>query len=276
MDPILNVAVKAARRAGRTILRYLDRLDRVSVEQKGHNDFVSEVDRMAEEDIIETIRFLYPNHAIVAEESGGELSDNFGGSGDSGNQEFEWIIDPLDGTANYLHGHPQFAVSIAARQNGRLAHGVVFDPLRDEMYTASRGQGAQLNNRRIRVTHQDKLERSLLATGFPYKHRADFEPWMRSFQTLLPKVADVRRCGSAALDLAYVACGRLDGYWEPGLEPWDIAAGSLLVREAGGLVADFQGKQDFLQTGQVIAANRMIFNELLRIIAATENRTPAT
>ncbi len=281
MDPILNVAVKAARRAGRIILRYLDRLDRVSVEQKGRNDFVSEVDRMAEEDIIETIHFLYPNHAIVAEESGGELSGDSGDSGNSGDsnhKEFEWIIDPLDGTANYLHGHPQFAVSIAVRQNGRLAHGVVFDPLRDEMYTASRGQGAQLNNRRIRVTYQDKLERSLLATGFPYKHRADFEPWMRDFQTLLPKVADVRRCGSAALDLAYVACGRLDGYWEPGLEPWDIAAGSLLVREAGGLVADFQGKQDFLKTGQVIAANRMIFNELMRIIAAGETRsvTPAT
>lgn len=260
MNPILTIAVKAARRAGKTILRYMDRLDRVAVEQKGHNDFVSEVDRMAEEDIIDTIHSLYPNHGIVAEERGGELSD------DPAHRECEWIIDPLDGTANYLHGHPQFAVSIAVRQNGQLQHGVVFDPLRDEMYTASRGQGAQINNRRIHVTHQDKLERALLATGFPYKHRADFDPWMRSFQALLPRVTDMRRCGSAALDLAYVACGRLDGYWEPGLEAWDIAAGSLLVREAGGLVADFQGQQNFLHTGQVIAANRLIFNELMIVV----------
>lgn len=267
MSPVLNVAIKAARRAGKTILRYLDRLDRVSVEQKGRNDFVSEVDRMAEEDIIDTIHSLYPNHGIVAEERGGELSV----SGHPDHREFQWIIDPLDGTANYLHGHPQFAVSIAARQNGQLQHAVIFDPLRDELYTASRGQGAQLNNRRIRVTHQGKLARALLATGFPYKHRADFDPWMRSFQALLPRVSDVRRCGSAALDLAYVACGRLDGYWEPGLEAWDIAAGSLLVREAGGLVADFQGAQNFLETGQVIAANRLIFNELMLIVAAKES-----
>ena len=260
MNPVLNVAVKAARRAGKTILRYMDRLDRVSVEKKGRNDFVSEVDRMAEADIVETIHARYPNHGIIAEERGGELS------GDSDHREFEWIIDPLDGTINYLHGHPQFAVSIAARQNGRLQHAVVFDPLRDEMYTASRGQGAQLNNRRIRVTRQNKLARSLLATGFPYKHRADFEPWMRSFETLLPRVTDLRRCGSAALDLAYVACGRLDGYWEPGLEAWDVAAGSLLVREAGGLVADFQGTQNFLETGHIIAANRMLFNELMLIV----------
>ena len=269
MSPVLNIAIKAARRAGKTILRYLDRLDRVVVEKKGRNDFVSAVDRMAEEDIIDTIHSLYPNHGIVAEERGGELAV----SDHPDYREIQWIIDPLDGTANYLHGHPQFAVSIAARQNGELQHAVIFDPLRDEMYTASRGTGAQLNNRRIHVTHQNKLARSLLATGFPHKYqdknRADFDLWMHSFQTLLPKVSDMRRGGSAALDLAYVACGRLDGFWEPGLEAWDIAAGSLLVREAGGLVADFQGAQNFFETGEVIAANRLIFNELLMIVSAS-------
>ncbi len=261
MNPILTLAVKAARRAGNIILRYMDRLDQIVVEQKGPNDFVSEVDRMVEEDIIDTIHYLYPNHSIVAEESGGQLCD------DSEQQEMEWIIDPLDGTANYLHGHPHFAVSIAARQNGQVQHGVIFDPLRDEMYTASRGQGAQINNRRIRVTHKNTLVHSLLATGFPHKHHADYEQWMHTFQTLLPQAIGMRRCGSAALDLAYVACGRLDGYWEPGLGAWDIAAGSLLVREAGGLVADFQGGQDFLQSGQVIAANQMIFSELMRVVS---------
>ena len=268
MNPILNLAVKAARRAGKIILRYMDRLDRVSVEQKGHNDFVSEVDRMAEQDIIETIHHLYPNNHIIAEERGGELST------DPGHDQVEWIIDPLDGTINYLHKHPQFAVSIAARQNGRLQHAVIFDPLRDEIYIASRGQGAQLNNRRIHVTHQPRLDRSLLATGFPFRNPEDFDPWMNIFKALLPEVTDIRRCGSAALDLAYLACGRLDGYWESGLGPWDIAAGSLLVREAGGLVADYQGNQNFLATGEVIAANQMIFNELM-VIVANASAAPA-
>lgn len=257
MNPILTVAIKATRRAGKIILRYLDRLERVAVQKKGRNDFVSEVDRIAEDDIIDTIHHLYPGHHIVAEERGGKLAAG---------REFEWIIDPLDGTTNYLHGHPQFAVSVAVRQNGQLQHGVIFDPLRDEMYTASRGQGAQLNNRRIRVTNQGKLARALLATGFPHRDPAHFEPWMNCFKALLPRVVDIRRCGCAALDLAYLACGRLDGYWESGLEAWDLAAGGLLVREAGGLVADFQGKQDFLETGQIVAANQALFNELMMII----------
>ena len=268
MNPVLSIAIKAARRAGKTILRYHDRIERISVEEKGPNDFVSEVDRMAEEDIIDTIHSHHPNHRIVAEERGGELADD---SDPDDQQEMEWIIDPLDGTANYLHGHPQFAVSIAVRHKGQVQHGVVFDPLRDEMYSASRGQGAQLNNRRIRVTNQDKLERALLATGFRHKQgarRADFDSWLHNFQKLLLQVSDIRRCGSAALDLGYVASGRLDGYWEPGLKAWDIAAGSLLVREAGGLVADFQGKQNFLHTGQVIAANQLLFNQLMVMLTA--------
>ena len=262
MNPLLTVAVKAARRAGRTILRHIDRLERIAVEQKGRNDFVSEVDRMAEDDIVGLIQSRYPNHRIVAEERGGELAPA------PGREEVEWIIDPLDGTTNYLHAHPHFAVSIAARHNGEVRHAVIFDPLRDEMYTASRGQGAQLNSRRIRVTGQRRLEHCLLATGLHYRGAAQFERWLRCFKALIPRVIDVRRCGSAALDLAYVACGRFDGYWQSGLAPWDIAAGCLLVREAGGLVADFQGMQNFLETGQVIAANRVIFNDLMVIIAA--------
>ena len=262
MNPHLNIAVKAARQAGKTILRYIDRLDRVAVQQKGRGDYVSEVDRMAEDDIVNTLHARYPNHRIVAEERGGTLA------GASDEHEMEWIIDPLDGTANYLHGHPQFAVSIAARQNGRLQHAVIFDPLRDEMYTASRGQGAQVNSRRIRVTHQHKLEHALLASGSRNHDPALHDAWLRVFTALLPRVVDVRRGGSAALDLAYVACGRLDGYWQCGLAPWDVAAGALLVREAGGLVTDYAGAQDFLETGQVIAANQMIFNDFMLAITA--------
>lgn len=300
MNALLNVGVKAARRAGQIMLRYIDRLDRVSVEQKGFNDFVSEVDKMVEEDIVDTISHRYPQHGIIAEERGGALSraPDF--------REVEWIIDPLDGTANYLHGHPQFAISIAIRENGKVTHGVIFDPLRDELYTASRGQGAQINNRRMRVTGQSKLARALLATNFPRtlldrsldkslsrsvdkagniadntlnkaldkaheqqseQQRTDFDTWMRSFRAVLRLGAGMRCGGSAALDLAYVACGRLDGYCQPGLAVWDVAAGSLLVREAGGLVADFDGEQNYLETGQIVAANPLIFNDLLRMIS---------
>ncbi|MGI9310852.1 MAG: inositol monophosphatase family protein [bacterium] len=293
-SPLLNIAVKAARQAGRIILRQMERLDRVTVERKGHNDFVSAVDRMAEEAIIDIVHHLYPSHRIIAEESGehpgqppaetaapkserkpGQKSSTKSESKSAqkpvraADRECEWIIDPLDGTANYLHGHPQFAVSIAVRCGGRLEHGVVFDPLRDELYTASRGQGAHLNSRRIRVTGQDKLARAMLATGFPFRRSANFEPWMRAFEALLPRVSDMRRGGSSALDLAYVAAGRLDGFWESGLACWDIAAGSLLVREAGGLVADFDGAQKFLENGQIVAANPKIFNDILVAASAS-------
>ena len=260
MNPILNIAVKAARSAGKIILRYADRLDGVKVEAKGRGDFVSEVDRMAEAEIVDAIRARYPDHAIVAEESAGALAraPDF--------PEVEWIVDPLDGTANYLHGHPHFAVSIGVRQNGRLEFGVVYDPLRDEMFVAARGQGAQVNDRRIRVTRQNKLNRALLASACRHSGRsggADFVPWLRSYQALLPRIGDVRRSGSAALDLAYVAAGRLDGYWQPGLQAWDTAAGVVLVREAGGLVADFGGEQNFLESGRIIAVNQLLFGDVL-------------
>lgn len=296
MNPLLNIALKAAREAGKTLLRHAERLERVAVEVKGPGDFVSAVDRMAEDDIVDAIRARYPRHRIIAEERGivegdgdgdGENAAGGGGDGDgdgdksrgkSGDQsrgkkgaksgrrddDTEWLIDPLDGTTNYLHGHPHFAVSIAVKQRGQVQHAVVYDPLRDEMFTASRGQGAYLNRRRLRVTKQRRLRRALLATGVNYHaSRARFDAWRRCFDALLPRAIDIRRGGSAALDLAYVAAGRLDGYWQANLSAWDMAAGALLVREAGGLVADFGGAQAFLETGEIIASNPFVFNDLL-------------
>ena len=259
MDPLINVGVKAARRAGSFIVRYVDRLEQVSVEKKGRRDFVSEIDRMAEQDIIETIRHAYPDHGILAEESG---SDHGGDSTDAP----EWIIDPLDGTTNFLHGHPHFCVSIGIRRKGVMEHAVVFDPLREELFTASRSAGAQLNSRRIRVSGKSGLNESLVASGFPLREIDKLDTSMRIMRAVLPKVSDVKVSGSAALDLAYVACGRVDGYWEAGLKPWDMAAGSLLVREAGGLVADFDGNQDFLENGCIVAANQRMFNELMTTV----------
>ncbi|MDD9885409.1 MAG: inositol monophosphatase family protein [Gammaproteobacteria bacterium] len=306
MNPLLNIAIKAARRAGQTLLRHFDRLERIVVEQKGPGDFVSAVDRMAEDDIVDIVRAKYPNHRIIAEERGiveGAAGGQDAGADDAADadaksdtdaksaaadaksgagaksaaadaEQVEWLIDPLDGTTNYLHGHPHFAVSIAARQHGQVQHAVVFDPLRDEMFTASRGQGAHLNRRRIRVGNQRRLKRCLLASGVHYHDRsaagrARFEAWRRTYDALLPQTLDIRRGGSAALDLCYVACGRLDGYWQPGLAAWDAAAGSLLVREAGGFVADFHGRQQFLESGEIIASNPLIFNQLLVTLSAT-------
>lgn len=261
MDPLLNIGIKAARRAGSFIARYIDRLDQVSVEKKGRRDFVSEVDRMAEQDIIETIRHAYPEHGILAEESGTSET------GSSTNADTpQWIIDPLDGTTNFLHGHPHFCVSIGVRRNSVMQHAVVFDPLRDELFTASRSGGAQLNSRRIRVSGKSGLNESLIASGFPLYDMRKYDASMRVLRSVLPKVSDVRVSGSAALDLAYVACGRLDGYFETGLHPWDVAAGSLLVREAGGLVADFAGNQEFIECGDVVAANQRMFNELITTV----------
>lgn len=255
MHPMLNTAVKAARRAGSVIVRFASQLDRLDIERKGHNDFVSEVDRRAEAEIIHILRTAYPDHAILAEESGRQ-----------GANEYEWIIDPLDGTTNFLHGYPQFAVSIALLRQGKLDQGVVFDPLRDELFTASRGSGAQMNDRRIRVSTVSTLEASLLGTGFPFKSMTFLEVWIDTFRQLLPKTSGVRRAGSASLDLAHVASGRLDGFWEFGLSPWDMAAGALLIQEAGGLVSDFCGGQDFLKTGNIVGGTPKVQPEILRLI----------
>jgi myo-inositol-1(or 4)-monophosphatase len=255
MHPLLNTAVKAARHAGTLIVRYLDQLDRIDVEEKGRNDFVSEVDRAAEEAIINTIERAYPSHAILAEESGSKPGD-----------DFEWVIDPLDGTTNFLHGYPQFAVSIAVRKAMQLEHAVVFDPLRNEMFTASKGCGAHLDDRRIRVSRVLHLQEALIGTGFPFKALRHLDDWISIFREILLRSSGIRRAGSAALDLAYVACGRFDGFWEFGLSPWDMAAGCLLIQESGGLVSDPNAQQGHLSSGDIIAGNPQIHPQLLKLI----------
>lgn len=255
MHPALNTAVKAARRAGKIIVRSFDRGDTLSVGRKGFNDYVSEVDRAAEEEIIEVLHHGYPDHGILAEESG----EQSGG-------DYQWIIDPLDGTTNFLHGFPQFAVSIALRHKDRLEQAVVFDPLRDELFTASAGGGAHLNSRRIRVSRARKLDQALLGTGFPFRSMQHLESALRTLKELLPRTSGVRRPGAAALDLAYVACGRLDGFWETGLKPWDLAAGCLLIRESGGLVSDLDNRNDYLDSGSVVAGNPHIHPLLLAVV----------
>jgi len=252
---MLNIAVRAARNAGNIIARSVDRLDQLTVTVKAENDFVSEIDRQAEQEIIYTIRKAYPNHSILAEESGSD-----------GDNDFVWIIDPLDGTTNFLHGFPQFAVSIGLKHKGRLEQAVVYDPLRQELFTASRGCGAHLNDRRIRVSKHKELEGALLGTGFPFKQQQHLDAYLNTFKALFPMTAGIRRAGSAALDLAYVAAGRLDGFWEIGLNPWDMAAGVLLIQEAGGLVSDFSGGNDFLTTGNIVTANPKVFKAMLQKI----------
>ncbi len=255
MHPILNVAIKAARRAGNTIVRYLDRLDRVGIREKSRNDFVTEIDLMAEQEILQTIHSSYPDHSILAEESGA-----------SAGSEYQWIIDPLDGTTNFMHGHPQFAVSIGIKRHDTLEHAVIFDPLRNELFTASRGTGAHLNDRRIRVSNVKKLNDALLGTGFPFKELAQLERWLTGFRVFLTRSHGIRRAGSAALDLAYVACGRFDGFWEYGLSPWDMAAGVLLITEAGGILSEPNGGRAFLASGNIVAGNPHIHKVMLELL----------
>jgi myo-inositol-1(or 4)-monophosphatase len=255
MHPMLNTAVKAARRAGNIIMRHLDRIDGLTIESKGRKDFVSEVDRMAESAIIQVLRHAYPGHAILAEETGRQSGD-----------DFLWIIDPLDGTTNFLHGYPQFGVSIALQHKGRLEQAVVFDPHKNELFTATRGQGAQLNARRLRVSRIHELEYALLGTGFPFKSQQYLEIWIDTLRDLLTHSSGIRRAGSASLDLAHVACGRFEGFWEFGLSTWDMAAGALLIEEAGGLVSDLAGGQEYLRSGNIVAGNPKIHPEILRRI----------
>ena len=259
MHPIVNIAVRAARRAGNLIASAVDQVDRLEITEKASNDFVTKVDRQAEETIVTTIRESYPDHGILGEE-GGETAGKKDGT------DYQWVIDPLDGTTNFLHGFPQFAVSIGIRHKGRLEHAVVYDPMRQELFTATRGGGAQLNDRRLRVTNRKGLEGALLGTGFPFKQQHHLDAYMATFKALFPMTAGIRRPGSAALDLAYVAAGRLDGFWEIGLNPWDMAAGALLVQEAGGLVSDFSGGDDYMKTGNVVAGNPKVFKAILQAI----------
>jgi len=257
MQALLNVAVMAARRGGDSLIRNMNKLEKLRVEQKGRNDFVSEADHDAEQQVIETIHKHYPEHAILAEESG-----------TSGNSDYVWIIDPLDGTTNYLHGFPVFCVSVAVSHKGRIEHGAVYDPLRQELFTASRGEGAQLDGRRIRVSGRSDLSGALLGTGFPYRMSNEaFEPYMNMLASALHNTAGVRRPGAAALDLCYVAAGRLDGFWETGLKPWDVAAGALIVREAGGIISSLVGAEDYLDAGHVLCGTPRIYSRLAKLFA---------
>ncbi len=256
---MLNIAIRAAHHAGDFIVRKINKLPDLKVEVKARNDYVSEVDRQAEVLIIEDLLKSFPGHGILAEESGVI----------EGKEEYRWIIDPLDGTTNFLHGFPHYAVSIACEYQGRLTHGVIYDPFKQELFAASRGDGATLNNRRIRVTNLKTAEGALLATGFPFKNPDQLDEFLKSFKAFFSKASDIRRAGSAALDLAYVAAGRLDGYWESGLNSWDIAAGAIILREAGGLVTDFSGDAKFLENGEVIAANPRMIGDMLRTLEST-------
>jgi myo-inositol-1(or 4)-monophosphatase len=262
MHPMLNIAVKAARRAGNVINRASRNLDAIAVREKAVNDFVSEVDREAEQAVIRTLREAYPSHSILAEESGA-----------SGESEYQWIIDPLDGTTNFIHGFPQYCVAIAQRHRGVITQAVVYDPARNDLYTATRGRGAFLNDQRMRVSKRAHLRSSLIGTGFPFRQLEHLDAYMAILRDMMENAAGVRRAGSAALDLAYVAAGRLDGFWEFGLSPWDTAAGALLITEAGGLVGDLTGENRYLETGNIVAGNPRVFVELLQTIS--RRLTPA-
>ena len=262
MHPMLNIAVKAARRAGSLINRASRNLDIVNVQQKANNDFVSDVDRDAEQTIIRTLLEAYPDHSILAEESGA-----------AGQSDYQWIIDPLDGTTNFIHGFPQYAVSIALAHRGVVTQAVVYDPGRNDLFTATRGRGAYLNETRIRVSKRLHLKIALLGTGFPVRELAHLDAYMAMLRDMITHSAGVRRAGAAALDLAYVAAGRLDGFWETGLSPWDMAAGALLITEAGGLVGDFEGNEGYLASGNVVAGNPKVFGQMLPLIAP--HLTPA-
>lgn len=253
MEPILNIARDAALKAGDVIVRNLDKLDRIAVTNKNVNDFVTEVDVRAEEMIIETIRQAYPSHGILAEESGEQTGD-----------DTVWIIDPLDGTKNYLHGFPHFAVSIGVQIKGKLEYALIYQPLTKEIFSAKRGSGARLNDRRIRVSKCTQLTQALIGTGFPFRDKKNLEPYLSTFSALFKQASGIRRAGAAALDLAYVAAGRLDGFWEFNLKPWDLAAGILLIREAGGLICDPHGGDDYFKSGNIVAGNPKICKSLLQ------------
>ena len=255
MHAMLNIAVRAARKAGDIIARHCDQVDTLKVRHKSENDFVSEVDQRAEQAIIDVLLKAYPDHAILAEESGSH-----------GKGVYEWLIDPLDGTTNFLHNFPQYAVSIACRHKNVLQHAVVYDPFKQELFTASRGDGAQLNGKRIRISQRTSMSGALLGTGIPFSDVDTLQIHLNMMRDIIPGTAGIRRAGSAALDLAYVAAGRLDAFWEFNLKAWDIAAGALLVREAGGIVSDFNNNPGFLESGNIVCGSPRVHEELLGII----------
>ncbi|MFZ9136645.1 MAG: inositol monophosphatase family protein [Hylemonella sp.] len=258
LHPMLNVAVKAARAAGAIINRAALDVESVRVSQKQVNDFVTEVDQASEDTIIETLLTAYPGHGIWAEESGREH-----GAKDS---EFVWIIDPLDGTTNFIHGFPVYCISIALSVRGKIEQAVIYDPTRNDLFTATRGRGAYLNDRRIRVSKRTDLKQCLVSTGFPFRKGDDFSKYLAMMSEVMQRTAGLRRPGAAALDLAYVAAGYADGFFETGLSPWDVAAGSLLVTEAGGLVGNLTGEADFLEQKECLAGNPRIYGQLVGLL----------
>ncbi|MEO5346183.1 MAG: inositol monophosphatase [Magnetococcus sp. YQC-9] len=255
-SPPMNIALRTAHKAGRMAREWFDRRHELEIKEKGKNDPVTAADLAVEEEIVHQLKKAYPKYGILAEEQGGKIPTD----------RPCWIIDPIDGTLNFAHGLPHFAISIALVEEGKLISGVVHDPMRDETFVAERGRGAYLNDRRIRVTNRRTLEGALLATGFPHRRLERLPGYMKAFEGFFPLVADQRRLGSAALDLAYVAAGRYDGFWEMGLAPWDIAAGALLVREAGGMISDFAGEENFLASGNVVAGHDVVQGAMLEII----------
>ncbi|MGI9258979.1 MAG: inositol monophosphatase family protein [Gammaproteobacteria bacterium] len=256
MHGMVNIAVRAARRAGEIMIRHLNRLESLEVTEKSRNEYVTEIDRMAEDIIVEVIHDHYPDHSILGEERGQQ-----------GENEFQWIVEPLDGTTNFIHGFTVFSVSIAVMHNGQLEHGVVYDPLRQEIFSASRGQGAQLDGRKIRVSRRPSMQHSLIATGFPYRANKKYlDQYLEMLKAVISVSAGIRRPGSAALDLCYVAAGRVDGFWEIGLNIWDVAAGALIIKEAGGRISDFRGSDGYLQSGNIVAGNPKIYAALSKLL----------
>jgi myo-inositol-1(or 4)-monophosphatase len=256
MHPMLNTAVKAARKAGSIITRASYDIDKLNIQSKSQNDFVSEVDHAAEHAILSVLTEAYPTHGFIAEESGEKNAE----------AEFVWVIDPLDGTTNFLHGFPQYCISIGLLHKGVPNQAVVFDPNRNELFTATKGVGAYLNDRRIRVTKTAHLDEALMGTGFPFKEVGGIDEYLRMFKNMTLSCSGIRRPGAAALDLAWVAAGRLDGFWEIGLSPWDMAAGVLLIREAGGLVGDLAGEEKFMDSGRIVASNGKLFAAILKVL----------
>lgn len=263
MHPILINAVKAAREAGKIINRASQDVGALNIRSKTINDFVSEVDQAAEQAIIDILKDAYPDHGFLGEESGKTNSS----------AENIWIIDPLDGTTNFLHNFPCYCVSIALQQKGVLTQAVIYDPVRNDLFTATKGRGAFLNDKRIRVTNRSRIQESLIATGFPFRDFTHLETYMGMLKDMIQKTRGIRRPGSAALDLAYVAAGFTDGFFEINLSTWDIAAGGLLVQEAGGIVGDFEGNESWLTTGNIVAANPKVFAQMLQTLAP--HLTPA-
>ena len=257
MHPMLNIAVKAARRAGAIINRASQDIGTLTVKSKNYNDFVSEVDVAAERAIIDTLKDAYPQHGFLGEESGPSEHQS----------DFIWIIDPLDGTTNFLHNFPQYCVSIALQHKGEITQAVIYEPNRNELYTATKGRGAFLNDKRIRVSKCDKLKESLIGTGFPFRDFKHLDTYLGMFKSMLQKSSGIRRPGSAALDLAYVANGSLDAFWEIGLSSWDIAAGALLVQEAGGIISNLNGKEGWLESGNVLASTPKIYDAMIETLA---------